>query len=223
MSFASFVLAAAVAAQAAAAHHAVDPAQARAAGYAQAQQALAGSGDGQTMLDAGPAPVLEPTISASSATAPAQPGGAAHPLALTCLGGGTANKVSVASAWGFGSFSGVAGGHAFSGSTSSNAIALGTRQQGFSDQADIQLFGGDDRIRLPRTMLPTFHGGQKGWFKLKDVVADARSIRANVAVFAFHSPKVYIDRVTGTISISGKDGDYVGQCQAMREDAVARF
>jgi hypothetical protein len=212
----------AAAAAAAASHGPIDPEQARAAGIAQAQRALA-AGDGQTMVNEAPAPASEPTVSPLSASTASEPGGAGHALALTCIGGGTANKDTMATAWGSGSFSGVAGGHYYSGSTSSNAIAFGTRQQAFADQADIQLFSGDDRIRLPRTMLPMFHGGHGGWFKLKDVVADPRAIRASVAVFAFHSPKVYIDRVTGTISISGKDGDYVGQCQAMRQDAVARF
>ena len=67
------------------------------------------------------------------------------------------------------------------------------------------------------------HGGADGWFKLKDVEADARSIRAHAAVAAFHNPKIYIDRVTGTISISGKSGDYTGQCQAKDPNAAAKF
>jgi hypothetical protein len=29
------------------------------------------------------------------------------------------------------------------------------------------LFGGEDRIRLPRTILPPAHGGADGWFKLR--------------------------------------------------------
>ena len=38
-----------------------------------------------------------------------------------------------------------------------------------------------------------------------------------------NNPKVYIDRVTGTISISGRAGDYSGQCQAVQADAPAKF
>lgn len=79
----------------------------------------------------------------------------------------------------------------------------------------MRLFGGDDRIRLPRTMLPPLRGGKEGWFKLKNVVADARSIRASAAVNIISNPKVFIDRVTGTISISGKAGDYSGQCEVI--------
>lgn len=76
---------------------------------------------------------------------------------------------------------------------------------------------------MPRTMLPPLHGGTDGWFRLKNVTADARSIKASVAINFMNSPKVFIDRVTGVISISGKAGDYTGQCQAMDSTAPARF
>ena len=76
---------------------------------------------------------------------------------------------------------------------------------------------------MPRTMLPPLHGGQAGWFKLKNVVADARSIRASAAVNFMNNPKVFIDRVTGTISISGRAGDYAGQCQVIDTNAAPKF
>lgn len=147
----------------------------------------------------------------------------AQPLNLTCMGGGTANKVTVTNVYGSNSGSGSVGTTPYSYSGSGNATAYGRRQQGFADQVDIRLFGGDDRIRMPRTMLPPIHGGSDGWFRLKDVVADARSVRAKVAVNFMNSPKLFIDRVTGTISISGKAGDFSGQCEAVSNDAPARF
>jgi hypothetical protein len=218
----SILLAAAAATAHAAAPHStpkVDAAKARAEGYAEAQRALAGeSGLTPDTLAANLA--ANQTAPASQAGTPIAPGGQ---LNLTCLGAGTANKTTAAVGWGSGRFSGFGGRTRFGGSSSSSALVLGTRQQGFEDQIDIRLFGGDDRIRLPRTMLPGIHGGQDGWFKLKDVTADAREIHASAAVSAFHNPKVYIDRVTGTISISGKDGDYSGECRAVQADAPARF
>jgi hypothetical protein len=145
------------------------------------------------------------------------------PLNLTCGGAGTANKATARSAYSNGSVSGNVGTTPFNANGSGTTTVSGTRQQGFEDQVDIRLFGGDDRIRLPRTMLPPLHGGSDGWFKLKDVRADARSIKASAAVNFINNPKVYIDRVTGTISISGRAGDYSGQCQAMQVDAPAKF
>ena len=102
---------------------------------------------------------------------------ATQPLNLTCMGGGTANKVTVTNVYGTTSGSGSVGTTPYSYSGSGNATAYGRRQQGFADQVDIRLFGGDNRIRMPRTMLPPIHGGNDGWFRLKDVVADARSVR----------------------------------------------
>lgn len=144
-------------------------------------------------------------------------------LNLTCGGGGTANKYVSTQVYGSNSVSGVVGSTPYSGFGSGSATVAGTRQQSFGDQVDVRLFSGDDRIRMPRTMLPPVHGGNDGWFRLKNVQSDARSIRATVAVNFMNNPKVFIDRLTGTISISGKAGDYTGQCQAVDSAAPARF
>lgn len=132
---------------------------------------------------------------------------AQQPLNLTCVGRGTASKLTSADVEGDGG----------------SATITSRHDRAFEDQTDIRLFGGDDRIRLPRTMLPPLHGGSDGWFKLKNVVADAHSIHASVAVNFMNNPKVYIDRVTGTISISGRAGDYSGQCEAADPNAPAKF
>ena len=145
------------------------------------------------------------------------------PLSLTCFGAGTANKVVATSVYGSHSGSGSVGATPFSYGGTGNATAYSQRQQGFQDQVDVRLFAGGDRIRMPRTMLPAIRGGKDGWFKLKNVVADSRSIRGSVAVNFINNPKLHIDRTTGTISISGKAGDYAGQCEAASPDAPAKF
>lgn len=148
---------------------------------------------------------------------------AAQPLHLTCVGAGTANKVTMRTVNSNGSVYGSVGATPYSGYGNSTTNVYGQRQQGFEDQVDLRLFEGDDRIRLPRTMLPPLRGGKDGWFKLKDVVADARSIRASASVNFINSPKVHIDRVTGNISISGKAGDYSGQCQVIDASVKPQF
>lgn len=144
-------------------------------------------------------------------------------LDLTCFGAGTANKPKTAFVNSYGHVSGSVGMTSYSGTGHGTTTIYGMRQQGFSDQVDVRLFGGDDRIRMPRTMLPPIRGGRDGWFKLKNVVADARSIRAKAAVNFLNNPNVFIDRVTGTISISGKAGDYSGQCEVIDASAPAKF
>jgi hypothetical protein len=42
-----------------------------------------------------------------------------------------------------------------------------------------------------------------------------------LAVNFMNNPKIFIDRTTGSFSISGKAGDYSGTCQAMTVDAPA--
>lgn len=145
------------------------------------------------------------------------------PLNLTCGGAGTANKATAHTAFNHENISGNVGTTTFNANGSGTTTVYGTRQQGFADQVDVRLSNGDDRIRMPRSMLPMIHGGADGWFKLKDVKVDARTIRASAAVNIMNNPKVYIDRVTGTISISGKAGDYSGQCEATQADAPAKF
>jgi len=162
-------------------------------------------------------------VIAGLATVAAAQAGAQPPLELTCFGGGIANKVSVATANSNTNVYGSIGTTPISGTGHGSTTVTIPRQEGFNDQVDVRLFGGDDRIRMPASMLPPIRGGSAGWFKLKKVVADARFIRASAAVNFINSPKVLIDRVTGAISISGKAGDYSGQCQAIDANAAPKF
>ena len=109
---------------------------------------------------------------ALAALAAAQTAVPQTPLNLTCGGAGTANKATATTGYSNDYVSGNVGTTPFSANGSGTTTVYGMRQQGFEDQVDIRLFGGDDRIRLPRTMLPALHGGSDGWFKLKNVVAD---------------------------------------------------
>ena len=144
-------------------------------------------------------------------------------LNLVCGGGGTANKLAVATVYGSSSTSGMVGTAPISLYGSGSSTITTQRQQGFADQVDVRLFSGDDRIRMPRTMLPPIRGGSDGWFKLKNVKVTDRAITASAAVNFINSPKVHIDRLTGTIAINGKAGSYSGQCEAVDPNAQRRF
>ena len=161
------------------------------------------SADTVTASEEATAPTTDPVPQAVAA--PVTDG--SKPLTLTCMGTGVASKATSAVGWGWGGW-GMVAGH---------------KDRGFNDQVDIRLFTADDRIRLPRTMLPGLHGGDHGWFKVHDLVADARAIRLSAGVGMFNNPKIFIDRVTGTISISGKSGDYAGQCQVIDANAAPKF
>ena len=123
-------------------------------------------------------------------------------LALTCVGGGSANKATGATinAW---NDNGDYGG----------ATISGTRSVGFEDQVSLRIDGSEGQLRMPRSMLPPIHGGSDGWFKLKNIKVSDGVITASVAVSLINSPKLRLDRYTGAISLSGKSGDFSGRCQ----------
>jgi len=148
-------------------------------------------------------------------------------LSLACIGGGTAVKPEQTTIDGTesGSFDyrqGLAHGQGSFQGTSTDTIT-GARAQGYADQVDVELNGSTGRIRLPRVVLPVLHGGAGGWFELKDLQITDRIIEASAAVNFVNHPKVHIDRVTGSISIAGRQGTFVGTCEAVDPNAQRKF
>ena len=71
-------------------------------------------------------------------------------------------------------------------------------------------------------MLPGIRGGEDGWFKLKNVEFGDGEITASIAINIINNPKLRLDRYTGGISISGKAGDFSGQCQRFEPEEVKK-
>lgn len=136
----------------------------------------------------------------------------AAPLNLICFGGGSANKVHSSSVYAQdnnGNFG--------------TAQVQSTRQVGFEDQVNVEINDDDTgRIRAPRTMLPPLHGGDGGWFAFKNIKRTEQAITGSAGINFINSPKVRIDRITGTINISGKAGDFVGKCELYSPENVQR-
>ena len=132
-------------------------------------------------------------------------------LQLTCRGGGAANKQSNKSIYA-----------TDSDGNSGWAAVQGRRSEGFDDQVDLWIEGDAGRIRLPRTMLPPIHGGEDGWIKLSKIAMADDSITASAAVNALNHPKIHVDRHSGVISIDGKAGHFVGQCERFDPTAQPR-
>ncbi len=130
-------------------------------------------------------------------------------LNLICGGQGAANKPTTSNAYAWDNQGG-----------SANATINGTRSVGFGDEVALWIEGGDGRLRMPRAMLPAIRGGDNGWFKLKSIVITDREITASVAVNALNNPKMRLDRMTGSISLSGKAGDYTGGCEKFDPEAI---
>ena len=155
-----------------------------------------------------PPPQAQPVVAAQqqdALVAPPQPSLSGR-IEIICLGSGTAVKQDDSDITG----------DVF-------ATVNGTRDRAFTDQVDVELAGQTGRIRLPRTMLPPMNGGKAGWFELRKLQVTDRAINASVAVNFINKPKVHIDRVTGTITIAGKNGDYNGRCKKVDPAAQRQF
>ena len=141
-------------------------------------------------------------IFAGLITAPAQAQESAGRLNLVCLGAGSANKATSSQVYATDDWG-----------NSATANVVGNRSQPFEDQVNLWIEGGAGKIRMPRVMLPPFHGGDGGWFDIKSVKISDTEITGKVGINFMNSPTLRIDRLTGNISISGKSGDYAGRCQ----------
>jgi len=88
-------------------------------------------------------------------------------------------------------------------------------------QVDVEIDGPKSRIRVPDALVPYFHGGDHGWFKFKNIKIEPTRITGSAAVGIGSHPKVYIDRQTGSITISGWSGDWAGTCERAPEPSQA--
>jgi len=85
-------------------------------------------------------------------------------------------------------------------------------QQKFGTDVQVEIADGKGRIRLPEQMVPFFSPrSDNGWFELRDLKMEPDRITAHYRMNLFNSPKVVIDRQTGSLSIDGIEQFY-GQC-----------
>ena len=133
---------------------------------------------------------------------PASAQEAGNRLSLVCGGAGMANKHSTTQAYGWNNSG-----------DSADAIITSERSVGFEDQLQLWIEGGAGKARMPRTMLPPIHGGNGGWFDVKDIRVSDTEITGTVAVNALNHPKLVLDRLAGTVSLAGKAGQFNGRCQ----------
>ena len=147
--------------------------------------------------------------------------GEALALVLVCVGGGTALKPDNATVSGSQSGSYDYGRGQYNGTFQSSVN--GTRAEGYADQVDVEFLDGEGRIRLPRSVLPALRGGENGWFRLRDLSISDRVIEAQASVNFINKPRVHIDRTTGTISINGMNGSFVGRCERVDPGTERQF
>lgn len=130
---------------------------------------------------------------------------------LICGGAGAANRVTTITAFGVDSYG-----------NSATGTAYGQRSVGFGDQVMVEINGTTGRIRMPRAMLPPVHGGKGGWFEIKSIRWAENEVTGSVGVNPFNNPKLRLDRIQGALNLSGKAGDFSGQCEPFDPATVVR-
>lgn len=85
---------------------------------------------------------------------------------------------------------------------------------GYGDHVTVELMGHEGRIRVPDGMKPQFrYGGDDGWYKLNNVRYSDREIVAKFSLNFMNNPEVRLDRISGHISMTGKAGNFSGECK----------
>lgn len=143
--------------------------------------------------------------------APANSQEAGSRLNLVCSGGGAANRATSTTAQGWDS-----------NGNSGSAVITGHRSVGFEDQLQLWVEGDQGKARLPRAMLPPLHGGDGGWFEIKDIRVSENEITGSVAINVINHPKLVLDRLTGTVSLNGRAGQFNGRCSKFDPATVQR-
>ena len=103
-----------------------------------------------------------------------------------------------------------------------NGTVTTTRDRDFTDAVRVEIAGETGRIRLPQPMLPLIRGGHNGWMNLKKIEVSPDEITAQATINLFNTAKIRIDRVTGTLSLGAKLGQFSGACKAYDPEKVER-
>lgn len=151
-----------------------------------------------------PAPPEPPAEPPAPPAAPAPP----EVVNLVCEGQGVTTESSHSSATAYGS-----GGTAYGSGTSYRAVRVPAMLR-------VRMEGVDIRIRPPASILPAIRGGDRdGWWPLTNVNITDQSIRGRFSINFLNKPDVYIDRMTGDITLRGISS-FSGTCR--KDETVGR-
>jgi hypothetical protein len=126
-----------------------------------------------------------------------------QPLLLTCTGGGTTRQNTYI--------------------TKERYDSHGRRQTyqetdtvpvPFNGKVEVRLLSGKGQMKLPAAMLPLANrADDQGWLNLKNVKVTEKNITGAIDENFVSAPKFRIDRVGGTLDISGLLATFSGSCQ----------
>jgi hypothetical protein len=104
-----------------------------------------------------------------------------------------------------------------------SGTATTTGRKPFTGMTQVEIAGAMGRIMLPKPMKPLMSNDSEGWFPIGNIAASDKEITGQISINGLNKPKMKIDRMTGTIAISGGFSDFTGQCQAIHKDDKPKF
>jgi hypothetical protein len=103
-------------------------------------------------------------------------------------------------------------------------VATTSTRRPFSGTGVVEIKMGIARMRVPDPMIPALMGGDSGgWYPIENLDISDKEITGVVHINFLSQPKFRIDRMTGTLSLSGGAGDFSGNCSAIDPNAKAKF
>lgn len=82
----------------------------------------------------------------------------------------------------------------------------------------VEIHGGEGRIRPPRSMAPPLHsGGSGGWYPLRDLNVSPDRIQASFRFNGMNVPTIEINRRSGFMTMRGSE-TFEGNCTAVNPD-----
>jgi hypothetical protein len=117
------------------------------------------------------------------------------------------------------------GAHAATATAHTNAAVFGSRGSAFGSantsvpiekdaEVLVEIDDTGGRIHLPKSMIPPINsGGADGWWRLTDVQIRDTEIIGKLSINFLNKPSIRIDRVTGSMEMSGLNREnFQGRC-----------
>lgn len=139
---------------------------------------------------------------------------AATSLSLVCNGNGTATDTETT----------FTNSYDRKNKSSEHGTAQTNVKHPYTGTSSVEISVGSARIKLPAPMIPPLESSNReGWFPVQDFSMTESEIKGTVRINILNKPKLVINRMTGTMTLSGPYSDFSGQCERLAQDAKPKF
>lgn len=133
---------------------------------------------------------------------------------LACTGSGTVSDVQTTNGQDYNYKT-----HEIDKSTSSST----TVRKPFSGTATVELSDSTVRLKLPPAVVPVLSDGKEAWYVLNDAFIGDKEITGSIRFNLLNKPRIKIDRLSGTLTLSSGFADFSGNCALVDQAAGPKF